>query len=159
MDGRDWGSFQDGAAWDDLMGEPSVDDTGTSGTDSPANDDMGAYDVGDAFGEHDIEYWIYNGTRLVPASPDETERLREYDAWPRLALWQARERHQMRWAPWREYRRRLTQRAMLITAWLKQAHTRVPWPRRVYLRPGDQQTAAPPPADVPVARPPADLHQ
>ncbi len=46
--------------------------------------DYDAYDVGEAFGDHDIEYWIYGGRRLVPASPDEAERLREMEARVRL---------------------------------------------------------------------------
>ena len=63
-----------------------------------ADDDhnTGDYDVGEAFGEHDIEYWIYDGKRLVPASPDEAERLRELEAWPRLTRWQEKQRPRAR---------------------------------------------------------------
>ncbi|GEM_PF-2365503 len=30
-------------------------------------------------GEHEIEYWIWTGNRLVPASPDTVERLRQQE--------------------------------------------------------------------------------
>jgi hypothetical protein len=42
------------------------------------------YDVGEAFGDHDIEYWIYDGVRLVPATPDEIAALREHEAERRI---------------------------------------------------------------------------
>jgi hypothetical protein len=60
----------------------------------------GDYDVGDAFGEHNIEYWIYDGTRLVPASPAQAEQLRDLDARRRLELWQAQERRRERMRAW-----------------------------------------------------------
>ncbi len=48
-------------------------------------------------GEHDIEYWIWDGTQLVPASADEVHSIREQertrDAMWRLKQWEARERH------------------------------------------------------------------
>jgi hypothetical protein len=31
-------------------------------------------------GDHNIEYWIWTGRRLVPASPEESERLRRQEA-------------------------------------------------------------------------------
>jgi hypothetical protein len=31
-------------------------------------------------GDHNIEYWIWTGRRLVPASPEESERLRQNEA-------------------------------------------------------------------------------
>jgi hypothetical protein len=31
-------------------------------------------------GDHTIEYWIWTGSRLVPASPEESERLRRQEA-------------------------------------------------------------------------------
>ena len=42
-------------------------------------------DAADSFdlafdGEHDIEYWIWNGARLVPALPDEVERIHQREA-------------------------------------------------------------------------------
>jgi hypothetical protein len=47
-------------------------------------------------GEHDIEYWIWDGTRLVPASEDEVHSIREQertrDAMWRLKQWEAGER-------------------------------------------------------------------
>ena len=33
-------------------------------------------DVEDAFGAHDIEYWVWSGTKLVPASPEQAALLR-----------------------------------------------------------------------------------
>jgi hypothetical protein len=51
-----------------------------------------------------IEYWIWNGTRLIPASADQADRLREMEAFRRLALWQdeqererRRERRRQQW--------------------------------------------------------------
>jgi hypothetical protein len=33
------------------------------------------YDVGAAFGEHAIEWWVYDGARLVPASAEQAAML------------------------------------------------------------------------------------
>ncbi|GAC1447035.1 MAG: hypothetical protein PVSMB4_01090 [Ktedonobacterales bacterium] len=52
----------------------------------------GELDVEDAFGAHDIEYWIWHDNRLIPASPDTAARLRELDALHRLHAWQRMER-------------------------------------------------------------------
>jgi hypothetical protein len=38
--------------------------------------------------EQAIEYWLWTGSRLIPASPDPAERRREGLAWPRLECWQ-----------------------------------------------------------------------
>lgn len=38
-----------------------------------------------AFGHHAIEYWVWSGTRLVPASPEQVAILREYEAMTGLA--------------------------------------------------------------------------
>ena len=38
--------------------------------------------------EHDIEYWLWDGARLIPASPEESERFREREALLRLSYWQ-----------------------------------------------------------------------
>lgn len=50
-------------------------------------------------GEHDIEYWIWDGTQLVPASADEVHSIREQertrDAMWRLKQWEADERRAM----------------------------------------------------------------
>lgn len=58
-----------------------------------------ALDVEDAFGDHDIEYWVRKGNRLAPATDDEVAQIREWgresSALVRLALWkhmQARSR-------------------------------------------------------------------
>lgn len=79
-----------------------------------------AYDVGDAFGEHNIEYWIYDGKRLVPASPDEQERLREWEQRSRLEQWKAGERRggraQTRRRPWPSARQRLAALSMRLCA-------------------------------------------
>jgi len=44
-------------------------------------------------GEHDIEYWTWDGTQLVPASADEVHSIREQertrDAMWRLKQWEA----------------------------------------------------------------------
>ena len=47
-------------------------------------------------GDHAIEYWFWNGTRLIPASPDEAERLRERAAWERMEAWREAEQQRMR---------------------------------------------------------------
>ncbi|HEV2235074.1 MAG TPA: hypothetical protein VGR57_00300 [Ktedonobacterales bacterium] len=39
--------------------------------DAPAGD----YDTGDAFGAHDIEWWVYDGVRLIPAPPEQAALL------------------------------------------------------------------------------------
>jgi hypothetical protein len=52
-------------------------------------------DVEDAFGAQDIEYWVWRGHTLVPATPEQAAALREREALARLARWQqvqARER-------------------------------------------------------------------
>ncbi len=46
----------------------------------------GEYDVGAAFGEHAIEWWMYDGARLVPAPPEQAAMLSHlHDAPRRLA--------------------------------------------------------------------------
>jgi hypothetical protein len=47
-------------------------------------------------GDHSIEYWFWNGARLIPASPDEAERLRKRAAWERMEAWRAAEQQRMR---------------------------------------------------------------
>jgi hypothetical protein len=47
-------------------------------------------------GDHSIEYWFWNGTRLIPASPDEAERLREREAWERMEAWREAEQQRLR---------------------------------------------------------------
>lgn len=42
-------------------------------------------------GDHNIEYWFWNGRRLVPAAPDKAERYRQRQAWERLVAREARE--------------------------------------------------------------------
>lgn len=57
--------------------------------------DVGTLDDGldAAFdGDHNIEYWFWNGRRLVPASADEAERYRQREAWERLVAREAWER-------------------------------------------------------------------
>lgn len=39
--------------------------------------------------EHDIEYWLWDGERLIPASAEESERLREREALLRLGYWES----------------------------------------------------------------------
>jgi hypothetical protein len=51
----------------------------------------------DLWAEPLIEYWIWTGTRLIPASADQADRLREREAFQRLELWkQHLEREQRR---------------------------------------------------------------
>lgn len=48
-------------------------------------------DVEDAFGEHDIEYWVWCGNRLVPATAVQIAIIHEIEAARRLQAWAARE--------------------------------------------------------------------
>jgi len=43
-------------------------------------DDGGELDVEDAFGEHDIEYWVRRGNRLVPATHDDLARIQAWES-------------------------------------------------------------------------------
>jgi hypothetical protein len=66
--------------------------------DTPASIDALVDELPDPWeGDHDIEYWIWDGTQLVPASADEVHSIREQertrDAMWRLKLWEARERY------------------------------------------------------------------
>jgi hypothetical protein len=54
-------------------------------------------DVENAFGEHDIEYWVWRGHTLIPATPEQAAALREREAFARLTRWQqAQERARTR---------------------------------------------------------------
>ena len=55
-------------------------------SDSPAITDVGEIDP--FTDEHGIEYWIWDGAALIPASPVESERFREREALLRLSYWQ-----------------------------------------------------------------------
>jgi hypothetical protein len=55
-------------------------------SDTPAATDAGEIDP--FTDEHDIEYWIWDGAALIPASPVESERFREREALLRLSYWQ-----------------------------------------------------------------------
>lgn len=46
-------------------------------------------DVEDAFGEHDIIYWVPEGNRLVPANPTQIAAIQEHEAHLRLAVWRS----------------------------------------------------------------------
>ncbi len=46
-------------------------------------------DVEDAFGEHDIIYWVREGNHLVPANPTQIAAIHEYEARLRLAVWRS----------------------------------------------------------------------
>ena len=52
--------------------------------------ECGEYGALDPFtDEHDIEYWLWDGAHLIPASAEKSERLREREALLRLSYWQA----------------------------------------------------------------------
>lgn len=53
------------------------------------NQTEGEVDVEEAFGEHDIAYWVRDGNRLVPATPAQIAAIQEHEALLRLALWRA----------------------------------------------------------------------
>ncbi|HLZ25534.1 MAG TPA: hypothetical protein VKQ30_25705 [Ktedonobacterales bacterium] len=55
----------------------------------PPSGDQWALDVEDAFGEHDIEYWVWCGVKLVPATPEQVARIRDHEALLRLQAWKA----------------------------------------------------------------------
>ena len=72
---------------------------------SPAVD---AFD--EAFdGDHDVDYWFWNGTRLIPASPDEAGHFRQQEAQERAERFLASARRRStsrasqisRGSPWR----------------------------------------------------------
>jgi hypothetical protein len=57
-------------------------------------------------GEHDIEYWIWTGNRLVPASPEAAERIRQQEASEEEEFRLLRERQQAhRQQRWRSFSR------------------------------------------------------
>lgn len=97
----------------DEWGVPEHEDFGEG-----AYDVSEAYDVGEAFGEHNIEYWVYDGRRLIPASPDEQERLREWAQRSRLEMWKAEERRRERAQAWRQPWITATQRLAAFAPWL-----------------------------------------
>ena len=72
------------------------DDVKVAAIDIPAGD----YGVGAAFGDHAVEWWVHDGVRLVPASPEQAVLLsRLHDRAP-LPI----RRHPRRW---RAFARRL----------------------------------------------------
>lgn len=104
-----------------LGAEECPDDERQGACDGAPGDDLGDdLDVADAFGEHDIEYWVRHGNRLVPASADEIAHIQEFErelaAYLRLESWQRDERRAQRW-PIRFLRRTLARRE----AWVKRA--------------------------------------
>jgi hypothetical protein len=54
----------------------------TNGEIEIAGAPTGEYDVGAAFGEHAIEWWVYDGARLVPASAEQADMLSRLHATP-----------------------------------------------------------------------------
>jgi len=90
----------------------SLDDLPAAGAPYTINEaivDASEQVTGEAFpdpfdDEHDIEYWLWTGSRLVPASPDAMERLRQQEAHEK----EARLAHQkqqrvsiyLRWLRW-----------------------------------------------------------
>lgn len=76
------------------------------------HDGEDAVDVEDAFGAHDIEYWVRRGDRLVPATEEDIARIRAWEsqrvAWSLVAQWEREERRPVRrWlARWRGWLRR-----------------------------------------------------
>jgi hypothetical protein len=52
----------------------------------------GEYDVGVAFGAHDIEWWVYDGTRLVPAPPEHAALFSHLHDHPPLPVFRRRGR-------------------------------------------------------------------
>jgi hypothetical protein len=57
--------------------------------------DYAELDVEDAFGDHNIEYWVRRGNKLVPATDAEIAQIHEWEreasARARLALWKRSE--------------------------------------------------------------------
>lgn len=62
----------------------------------PPSSDEWELDVEDAFGEHDIEYWVWSGNRLVPAMPEQIAIIHEREALSRLRAWTASENQRTR---------------------------------------------------------------
>lgn len=65
----------------------------------PAPDGAEEPDVEDAFGEHDIEYWVWSGSRLVPATTEQVAAIREHEALCRLPSWASRQQERDHTAP------------------------------------------------------------
>jgi hypothetical protein len=88
----------DQAIADVLATLDTADDTGAKGITDEAFDAP----FPDPFtGDHNIEYWIWTGGRLVPASPDQSQRLRRQEALEEEEFRSRRERQrayrQQRW--------------------------------------------------------------
>lgn len=72
-------------------------------TDEPVDsaEDATALEVEDAFGEHDIEFWVPKENRLVPATDEEIAQIQEWErergAMRRLARLKEAERPNRRW--------------------------------------------------------------
>lgn len=69
----------------ELAASEKIDDLELPGT--------GERDIEDAFAEHDIEYWVWDGNRLIPAPPSKLALIRKSEALRRLDRWKASEEH------------------------------------------------------------------
>jgi hypothetical protein len=90
--------------------------------DSGTGEDL---DVEDAFGEHNIEYWVRKGNRLVPATPEESAQIQEWErerrAEARLAQLKEAQRRALAWPA------RLRSRLSLsLTRWPALSHRQQP---------------------------------
>ena len=86
--------------------------------DVPGECEGAELDVEDAFGAHDIEYWVRRGNRLVPAAAEDIAQIQEWErelaAHARLERWRRDERRAQRW------RVRFLRRALArCEAWMK----------------------------------------
>jgi hypothetical protein len=77
-------------------------------TDHNAGEDALAPDVdgedAELWAQPLIEYWIWTGTRLIPASANKADRLREIEAFQRLELWKNEQERDRRREDWHQRR-------------------------------------------------------
>jgi hypothetical protein len=78
-------------------------------------DGEGAY--GEAHPE--IEYWLWTGEQLVPASPDQEISLRDIEARRRLTIWQANERRRAHVPMWQRLWNGVTEQLAAVRARLR----------------------------------------
>lgn len=98
-------------------------------------------DVEDAFGEHDVEYWVRAGNRLIPATEEQVAAIREHEALRRLTRWQRLEAAQAEQAQQAEQASRRTAGRGFRVRWLVGAML-----RRSFTRAGQEAEIALPAA-------------
>jgi len=86
-------------------------------------------------GDHEIQYWIWTGNRLVPASPEAAERIRQQEAMEQEELHRLHERQNAYRQQRRQSYRRLAKRLVsplyhLLERWGAWSHESSSWQER-----------------------------